>query len=94
MAAVGAIGSLLYAGYNAIASNQQSQKAKGEAGTLLDKAKKMTATETAASSVAAARGANLASVRAKAASGADATILTGPQGAAAAPVVRKTLLGI
>ena len=92
--AVVAAATLGYDAYNAIAANQKSQKAKGQAGTILDQQKKLTGDATAASSVAAGNAAKLAATRAKASSGANQTILTGPEGAGAAPTVRKTLLGL
>lgn len=94
MAPVVAAAALLYSGYEAVASNQKSQDAKGQANTLLDTQAKQTASAQAASNAAASTAAAVQKKRAIAASGQSSTILTSPQGAAAAPVVRKTLIGV
>lgn len=93
MAAVAAIGSLLYTGYEAIAANQKSQDAKGKAHTLLDEQTKAQAAADAKMSAAASTAAAQQRKR-NIAGSAQSTVLTSPQGAPPAPTQRKTLLGI
>jgi hypothetical protein len=84
---------LLYQGYEAVAANQVSQKAKGTASATLAKQNAVPANEASAASAAAATAKARTTAQAKGATGQSATILTGPSGAGAAPVQRKTLLG-
>jgi hypothetical protein len=86
--------SLLFQGGEAVAGNQASQKAKGTAQTLIDTQTKQAASAASAASSAASQGAAVAKKRAIVAGGQSATILTGPEGAPAAPTTRKTLLGL
>lgn len=94
MAPVVAAAALLYSGYEAVAGNQRTQDAKGQANTLLDTQAKQTANAQAASNAAASTAAAVQKKRAIAASGQSGTILTSPQGAPAAPTARKTLIGL
>lgn len=85
---------LLYSGYQAVAGNQKSQQAKGQAQTLIDQQAKQVTSDQATANAAASSAAASTKARAVAAFGQSATVLTSPRGAAPATTQRKTLLGL
>jgi hypothetical protein len=89
-----AAATLAYDIYGGVSANQKSQKAKGDAQTLIDNQTKQLTTDQANASAAASQAGAIAKKRAVAAGGQESTILTGPQGAPAATTQRKTLLGL